>query len=74
MLPEQQTADCVRESSASADATDDRIVGNLVKAVDQLDEDLDRAQLWTAALSCLLQPVPDYQPSQDYVLPAAPRP
>ena len=29
---------------------------------DNLDDDLDRIELWTAALSCFQHPAPEYQP------------
>jgi hypothetical protein len=30
--------------------------------LDNLDDDLDRVELWTAALSCFQHPAPEYQP------------
>jgi ElaB/YqjD/DUF883 family membrane-anchored ribosome-binding protein len=30
--------------------------------LDNLDDDLDRIELWTAALSCFQHPAPEYQP------------
>ena len=31
---------------------EDQIVRNLAKAIERLHEDLDRVELWTAALNC----------------------
>jgi hypothetical protein len=48
---------------------EDVIVRNLVEALDRLHHDLDRIELWTAALNCFRHPAPDYQASSDYLLP-----
>jgi len=50
------------------------IVQNLVEALEQLRKDLDRVELWAAALRCFQAPIPDYQPADRYVLPPARRP
>jgi hypothetical protein len=47
---------------------EDLIVHNLIEALDQLREDLDRVELWAAALGCFQQPVPDYRPADRYLL------
>ncbi len=44
------------------------IVRNLIEALEQLHEDLDRVELWTQALGCFQTAVPDYQPNDQYVL------
>jgi len=49
------------------------IVQNLVEALEQLRMDLDRVELWAAALRCFQAPVPDYQPAEKYVLPPSRR-
>jgi hypothetical protein len=49
------------------------IVQNLVEALEQLRKDLDRVELWAAALRCFQAPVPDYEPTDQYVLPPSPR-
>jgi hypothetical protein len=49
---------------------EDQIIRNLAKALEQLHEDLDRVELWTAALHSFQRPVPDYQPGERYLLPA----
>jgi hypothetical protein len=49
---------------------EDVIVHNLIDALSQLHSDLDRIELWTAALDCFQRPAPDYQASDDYLLPS----
>jgi hypothetical protein len=44
------------------------IVRNLVEALNRLHEDLDRVELWTAALQCPRHPAPDYGPADRYLL------
>jgi hypothetical protein len=48
---------------------EDLIVRNLVEALDRLHDDLDRIELWTAALSCFQHPAPEYQPRNEHLLP-----
>lgn len=48
---------------------EDAIVRNLIDALQRLHDDLDRVELWTAALSQFQQPAPDYEPGKDYLLP-----
>jgi hypothetical protein len=48
------------------------VVHNLIEALGRLHDDLDRVELWTAALSCFMRPVPDYQQSEEYRLPPQP--
>jgi hypothetical protein len=50
---------------------EDKIVRNLIEAIERLHADLDRVELWTAALGCFQRPVPDYQPGDKYLLSAA---
>ena len=54
-------------------AVEELIVQNLFEAVEQLREDLDRVELWAAALRCFQSPVPDYQPTDRYILPPSSR-
>ncbi len=49
---------------------EDMIVHNLIEALERLREDMDRVELWTAALGCFQQPVPGYEPSERYLLSA----
>ncbi len=44
------------------------IVRNLIEALNRLHEDLDRVELWTAALQGLQRPAPDYGPADRYLL------
>ena len=48
--------DVMREQRAEV------VVPHLIEVLDNLDDDLDRIELWTAALSCFQQPAPEYQP------------
>lgn len=49
---------------------EDMIVRNLIEALERLHEDIDRVELWTAALGYFQRPVPDYS-SGDYLLPTS---
>jgi hypothetical protein len=52
-----------------ADAASDIVVKNLIEALTRLQDDLDRVEIWTAALICFQEPVPDYLPGGDFLLP-----
>jgi hypothetical protein len=52
---------------------EDVIVRNLIESVERLREDLDRMELWTAALGSFQHPVPDYRPGDQYLLNASPK-
>ncbi len=53
---------------------EDLIVRNLIEALERLHEDLDRVELWTAALGCFQHPVSEYRPGDQYLLtPSSPR-
>ena len=54
-----------------AEPPEDVIVRNLIEALKRLHEDLDRVELWTAALDCFQHQVPDYQSDDHYLLPAS---
>jgi hypothetical protein len=47
------------------------IVRNLIEALERLHEDLERVELWTAALGHFQHPVPDYKPGEQYQLPTS---
>jgi len=47
---------------------EDRILQNLIEALERLRDDLDRVELWTGALGCFQRPVPDYEPGDRYLL------
>ena len=49
---------------------EDLIVRNLIEALDRLHDDLDRVELWTAALGCFQRPAAEYQPGDHHLLPA----
>ena len=49
---------------------EEMIVHNLIEALERLRDDLDRVELWTAALDCFHQPVPEYEPKDRYLLSA----
>ena len=38
------------------------VAPNPIEVLDNLDADLDRIELWTAALSCFQHPAPEYLP------------
>ncbi len=45
------------------------ITRNLIESLDRLHQELDRVELWTAALTCFLHPAPAYRPSDQHMLP-----
>jgi hypothetical protein len=49
------------------------IAHNLIEALEQLRQDLDRVELWAAALGYFQIPAPDYQPGDEYLLPPSPQ-
>jgi hypothetical protein len=51
-----------------AEQAEEMIVHNLIEALERLRQDLDRVELWTAALGCFQRPVPAYEPSDRYLL------
>ena len=56
------------------DMAEDMIVHNLIEALENLREDLDRVELWAAALGQFRAPVPGYEPGNQYILPPAREP
>jgi len=46
----------------------DAIVRNLIEAVERLRTDLDRMELWAAALDRFQHPIPDYRPGDQHLL------
>lgn len=54
---------------------EDAIVRNLIEALERLRGDLERMELWAAALDSFQHPVPDYRPSDRHLLkpPSEPR-
>lgn len=57
------------KGSTMAEPAEDAIFRNLIEAVERLREDLDRVELWSAALGHFHQPVPEYRPSDAHLLP-----
>ena len=53
------------------DQAEQMIVQNIIAALDRLQEDSERVELWTAALDCFRCSIPDYQPGDQYLLPTA---
>jgi hypothetical protein len=47
---------------------EEMIVGNLIEALERLRADLDKVELWAAALGQFRSPVPDYEPGERYRL------
>lgn len=47
---------------------EERIIENLIESLERLREDLNKVELWAAALGCFQAPVPDYQPGDRYLL------
>jgi hypothetical protein len=47
---------------------EDLIVRNLIEALERLRKDLDRMELWTAALGSFQHPIPDYRPGDQHLL------
>ena len=52
---------------------EDMIVRNLIEALERVREDLDRRELWAAALGCFQHPIPDYKPGDQQLLKATPK-
>ena len=47
----------------------ERILHNLRETLDRVHRDLDKMDMWAAALGAFLQPIPDYQVSERFMLP-----
>jgi hypothetical protein len=50
-----------------------KIAHNLAQAMERLNEDLEKVELWTVALGYFQTPVPNYRPGDRYLLPVRPR-
>lgn len=51
----------------------DAIVRNLIEAVERLRTDLDRMELWAAALDRFQHPIPDYHSGEQHLLNPGPK-
>lgn len=51
-----------------AEQVEDTIFVNLIESLQRLHDDLDKVELWLGALRSFQNPVPDYQPSDRYLL------
>lgn len=51
-----------------AEPAEDLIVRNLIEALEQLRLDLDRMEVWAAALGSFQHPVPEYRPGDHHLL------
>jgi hypothetical protein len=51
----------------------DAIVRNLIEALERLRTDLDRMELWAAALDRFQRPIPDYHPTDQHLLDPGPK-
>jgi hypothetical protein len=51
----------------------DAIVRNLIEALERLRTDLDRIELWAAALDRFQHPVPGYDPGEQHLLDPQPK-
>jgi hypothetical protein len=47
---------------------EDMIIRNLIESLERLRSDIDRMELWAAALGSFRHPAPDYQPSDRHLL------
>ena len=50
---------------------EDKIVRNLIETLERLHQDLDRMELWAAALGSFRHPIPDYESGERYLLKTA---
>jgi hypothetical protein len=53
----------------------EKVIRNLREAVERLQQDIARVELWAGAVGCFVKPIPDYDPAQShlnkYILPRA---
>jgi hypothetical protein len=57
------------QAKDKSEQAEDKIVRNLTQALERLREDLDRVELWTAALGYFQSPVPEYRAADRFLLP-----
>jgi hypothetical protein len=51
-------------------AAGEKIAQRLQESLQRLRNDLDRVEIWAGALEGFTQPVPEYKPRAEHVLPA----
>jgi hypothetical protein len=56
-------------TTAAPETAEDLVVRNLIEALNRIHADLERIELWTAALACFQETAPQYEPSADHLLP-----
>jgi adenosine deaminase len=56
-------------ASPVPDTAEDLVVRNLIEALNRIHADLERIEVWTAALACFQEAAPQYEPSCDHLLP-----
>jgi hypothetical protein len=47
---------------------EDVIIRNLIESLERLRSDIDRMELWAAALGSFQHPAPEYQPTDRHIL------
>jgi hypothetical protein len=60
------------EKAMKPHAPETDITRRLQQAIDKLHEDVRRIEVWAGALNAFAQPVPEYHPSNDFLLRATP--
>ena len=63
----------VTKASQMPEPAEDAIVRNLIEALERLRQDLDRMELWAAALEGFQHPIPDYRPGDQHLLAGDPK-
>jgi hypothetical protein len=54
---------------AVPETAEDLVVRNLIETLNRIHADLERIELFMAALACFQEAVPQYEPGGDYRLP-----
>jgi hypothetical protein len=62
------------KSGTMSEPAEEVIVHNLIDALERLRDDLDKVELWAAALGHFQHGVPDYEPGSAYMLSASSAP
>ncbi|MFZ3360667.1 MAG: hypothetical protein WCA56_19095 [Xanthobacteraceae bacterium] len=67
-IQEQETSGSGQRPARMPEPPEDLIVRNLIEALQRLCGDIDRMELWAAALGSFRDPIPDYRPGEQYLL------